>query len=443
MDAIIHTATQLQGTLSVPPDKAIIHRAVLTAALASGATTLRPWPQAEDCQRTLQAVRALGVETHQEEDALVLQGRGTAQLRPAAGPIECGESGTTLRLTAGVLAGQPFSSILAAASSLSRRPMRRITEPLSQMGAYIEGAQGPGAREVYPPLTIHGRRPLKALRYTLPVASAQVKSAVLLAGLFAAGRTTVVEPYPTRDHTERALRAFGITVSRHGPEVAVEPGALTSPGTLHIPGDFSSAAFFIVAALCVPGAALTLRGVSLNPTRTGLLTVLQRMGAALDIAPTEEGWEPSGTITARASRLKAVTVAPAEVPGIIDELPILMVAAACAEGVSRFQGLAELRVKETDRIASMVEGLRRLGVTLRTPASDAVEIEGKAALRGEVVDSAGDHRTAMSLAVAGLVAQGTTQVKGAGCVTKSFPDFFDRLQPLAGGPSTVKTVDKA
>jgi 3-phosphoshikimate 1-carboxyvinyltransferase len=323
--------------------------------------------------------------------------------------------------------------------------MRRITEPLTQMGASIAGGQAGGAREIYPPLTIHGRRPLQAIRYTLPVASAQVKSAVLLAGLFASGRTTVVEPVPTRDHTERALSAFGVRVERLGAEVSVVPGRLLSPGGLTIPGDFSSAAFFLVAAVCVPGAELVVEGVSLNPSRLGLLALLTRMGAHVHVVPQDPvSWEPGGSITARASQLRAIEVRPEEVAGIIDELPILMVAAACAgPGTSRFSGLGELRVKETDRIASMVEGLQRLGVTVRTPAPDVVEIEGGRPLVGRVVDSAGDHRTAMSLAVAGLVAQGTTRIQGAGCVAKSFPDFFEQLQRLTGGSSTVKTVDKA
>ena len=319
--------------------------------------------------------------------------------------------------------------------------MRRIAEPLSHMGARIEGAaSGAGSSELFPPLTIHGRRPLKAIRYTLPIASAQVKSAILLAGLFADGRTTVVETLHTRDHTERMFRVFGLNVHGHDSEVSIEPGGLTSPGTVVLPGDFSSAAFFIIAASCAPGSRITLHEVGLNPTRTGLLKVLQRMGASVQIMQTDDSWEPRGTLVVEARRLHGTSVEAREVPSVIDELPILMVAAACAQGVSRFQGVGELRVKETDRIQSMINGLRQLGIQVRLPAPDTVEIEG-GRLTGAAVDSAGDHRSAMSLAVAGLIAEGITSVRGIECVNKSFPEFFDQLR-LVAGSATVKSVDK-
>ena len=440
MDVTVHRPPSLQGTLTVPPDKAICHRAVLIAALAKGATKICPWPSADDCQRTLQLIRQLGVTVTASPDVVRIEGCGA--LQAPTQELFCGESGTTFRLAAGLLAGQPFSATLAAGPSLSQRPMRRIVEPLSRMGATFGGSEAPaGGSEVYPPLTIHGRRPLTAIRYEMPVASAQVKSAVLLAGLFADGPTAVVEREPTRDHTERTLRHFGLNVRVSGREVSLEPGLLTSPGTLVIPGDFSSAAFFVVAAACVPGSRMTITDVSLNPTRVALLGLLKRMGAGVTWAVSDERWEPRGTITVEAHPLDGITLEATEAAGVIDELPILMVAAASAQGLTRLSGIGELRVKETDRIRSMVNGLRQMGLRIREGAPDTVEIEGTR-LRGADVDSAGDHRTAMSLAVAGLMADGVTTVRGAECVAKSFPDFFDRLGRLTSSP-TVKTVDKA
>ncbi len=441
MDAIIAQASVLRGTLSVPPDKAISHRAVLLAALAEGPTRLTPWPAADDCQRTLQVVQGLGVTVERTPREVLITGKGLGGLRPPRHPLDCGESGTAVRLAAGILSGQPFLSTLSAGPLLSRRPMRRVIEPLTQMGAQLKGASRvSGSQEVHPPLSVHGRRPLRAIRYEMQIASAQVKSAVLLAGLFADGRTSVVESQPTRDHTERMLRQFRVPVSRAGDETLVEPGPLISPGTLTIPGDISSAAFFCGAAACVSGSRIMVRDVGLNPTRTGVLEVLRRMGALVEISNADDAWEPRGSLVVEARPLQAVTVEAHEVPAVIDELPILMVAAACAKGTTRFSGVGELRVKETDRIQSMVSGLQQLGVRIRQVASDAVEVEG-GLLKGAVVESAGDHRTAMSLAVAGLIAQGRTVIRGADCVAKSFPEFFDLLQVLAGS-STVKSVDK-
>ena len=442
MDAVIHHSPPLRGTLTPPPDKAICQRAVLIAALAQGDTVIRPWPAADDCQRVLQLVQALGVVVKRSAQDLTIQGRGAEGLQAPTQDLFCGESATTFRLAAGLLAGQPFTSRLSAGPSLSRRPMRRIVEPLSEMGARLQGTvSSSGQAELVPPLTIQGRRPLRAIRYEMRLASAQVKSAILLAGLSADGRTTIVEPHQTRDHTERMLRHVGVRLECSGPEVSVEPGALASPGTVSLPGDFSSAAFFLVAAACVPGSRLTLQEVGLNPTRIGLLGILERMGASVHCSVNKERWEPRGTLVVEAQALRGTIVEPAEVPSVIDELAILMVAAACARGTTHFRGIGELRVKETDRIQSMVNGLRRLGVDVHLEPPDTVEITG-GSLRGAVVESAGDHRTAMSLAVAGLAAEGRTIVRGAECVAKSFPEFFDQLR-LATSFSTVKTVDNA
>jgi len=440
MDAVISSGLSLQGTLTVPSDKAICHRAVLAAAIAEGETVIHPWPDAEDCQRTLSLVQELGATVTRSGDTLRVLGRGKNGLCAPTRALQCGESGTTLRLAAGLLAGQPFTTTLCAGTALSRRPMRRIVEPLTQMGVVLEGATpSQEITELYPPLVIHGQRPLRAICYHMPVASAQVKSAILFAGLAADGVTTVVEQDETRDHTERMLQAFGVSIQQQGREVSVAPGDLHTPGELVIPGDFSSAAFFLVAAACVPGSQLVLHEVSLNPTRSRLIAILQRMGAHITSHVTADAWEPRGTITVRAAVLRAITLTGEEVPGVIDELPILMVAAACARGRSVFQGLGELRVKETDRIQSMMDGLQRLGVRLRLTAPEMLEIDGGSIQRG-IVESAADHRTAMSLAVAGLVAEGEVTVCGAECVAKSLPSFFSLLQHLTS-PSTVKTVD--
>ena len=442
MDAIIHHAGPLRGSVTLPPDKAICHRAVLLAALAEGETTIRPWPSAEDCQHTLRIIQQLGIPVRQSSALVQIRGRGLRGLQAPASSLWCGESGTTLRLAAGILAGQPFSSQLTAGPSLSHRPMRRIVEPLAQMGARLEGAAGADeSAECVPPLTIYGRSPLQAIRYEMPVASAQVKSAILFAALFAEGRSAVIEPQETRDHTERLLRACGVRVQRDGRCITIEPRQIASPGELALPGDFSSAAFFLVAASCVSGSRLTLHDVSLNPTRIRALEALIRMGARITSRMTQDGWEPRGTMTVERSPLHGLMLDAAQTPGLIDELPILMVAAACAQGTSRFEGLSELRVKETDRVRSLVEGLQRLGAAVRVPARDTVELDG-GALRGADVESAGDHRTAMSLAVAGLIAQGTTTIRAAECIAKSFPEFFDCLRAVAGS-STVQTIPSA
>ncbi len=430
METQIHGVSSLQGTLRVPPDKAICHRAVLASALAHGVTRIHPWSDADDCQWTLEVVKGLGVACKEPFEAVVIEGSGIAGLKPPQAELLCGESGTTLRLAAGVLASQPFRSQLSASPSLARRPMQRIVTPLTLMGAQIE-AQTQGEGTCTAPLVIQGRRPLRAIRFEPDVASAQVKSAILFAALGADGLTVVAEPYATRDHTERMLRQFGARVRVHDREVRLEPGELKSPGDVFIPGDVSSAAFFIVAGLIVPGSRVELVNVSLNPSRTRFLSVLERMGARFEIHLDNNDAEPYGRIIAQAQPLRTVQLLPDEVPGVIDELPILMVAASCAEGVSTFRGLAELRVKETDRVASMVNALHNLGAAVSEPEPDTVRIEGGKLRPGEI-ESAGDHRTAMSLAVAALTASGTSLIRDSECVRKSYPDFFKHLGQLCG-----------
>ncbi len=433
MDAVIRQASAIRGTLALPADKAICHRAALLCAIAKGATEIHPWSTAQDCQRTLDVLRGLGVSVTQTPSGIRIEGVGLHGLREPTGVLDCGDSGTTMRLSCGLLAGQPFTSVLAAGPSLSRRPMRRIVEPLSSMGARFKGAEG---GEVYPPLEVTGKRPLQAIRYPMPMASAQVKSAILLAGLYAEGPTEVIEPVETRDHTERMLNHFGVLV-RAGGNVILEGPAmnLSSPGRLRIPADPSSAAFFIVAATLVPDSRLALRDVGLNPSRVQFLEVLKRMGAAVQQKVEDDGWEPRGTITVESARLRGTTVLAGEVPLVIDELPILMVAACFAGGETRFEGLHELKVKETDRLHSMTAGLRAMDAQLVAHEAADLVIRGGRSLRGALVDSFGDHRTAMSLAVAGLMAEGTTTIQQADCVAKSLGSFFELLASVAGSSS--------
>lgn len=444
MDVIIRPASSIKGEAAVPADKAISHRAALLCALAEGQTDVAPWPAGDDCQRTLRLVEQLGVAVDRLPGGIRIHGVGLTGLRAPQGELDCGESGTTIRLAGGLLAGQPFVSRLTASPSLCRRPMRRIAEPLTQMGARIESAHHSGSSrheaELYPPLQITGRRPLHALRYVMPVASAQVKSAILLAGLSADGPVGVVESPPTRDHTERLLRLFGRSVDSKDGEVRLAPSqdALRSPGRLAIPGDPSSAAFLVVAAAALPGSSLTIQDVGLNPTRIQFLKVLQRMGAGITMSVEDDQWEPRGTIRVTASPLRGTTVEAHEVPRLIDELPVLMVASCAASGTTVFHGLSELRVKETDRLHSMTAGLRGLGAQVTTSDDATVTITG-GPLRGGTVESFGDHRTAMSLAVAGLIASGQTRIRGAECVSKSFTNFFDVLGSLVG-PSRVRAV---
>jgi 3-phosphoshikimate 1-carboxyvinyltransferase len=438
MDAVIAPARRgLRGRVRVPSDKAICHRIALACSVASGVTEVSPWSTAKDCRHTLEAMRQLGVKLTLDGARLRIEGAGVEGLRAPAAPIHCGDSGTTMRLLAGLLAGQPFASRITGSPQLLGRPMRRIVDPLVRMGARVEGASGFHPNEIYPPLAIAGRRPLEGLTYAMPIASAQVKSAILLAGLASRAPVTVVEPSSTRDHTERLLQRLGASVHRDGRAVTLEPVTrpLRAPGRLTVPGDPSSAAFLVVAAAIVPGSQVTIEGVGLNPSRMHFLTILRRMGASIQEELREE-WEPQGSLAVEGSALRAVTVGPDEVPLVIDELPALMAAAAVAQGTSRFEALAELRVKETDRLQSMLSGLSRMGAEIETIGASGLRITG-GPLRGAVVDSFGDHRTVMSLALAGLAAEGETTIRGAECVGKSFGEFFDVLASVAG-PDAVR-----
>jgi 3-phosphoshikimate 1-carboxyvinyltransferase len=428
---------RLRGTVVVPGDKSISHRAALLNAVASGPAVVENFLRAGDCLATLACLRALGVVWSLEDGGagrLRIEGAGREGLRESEDVLDAGNSGTTMRLLAGLLAGRPFFSILSGDSSLRARPMDRIVEPLRAMGAQLWGRGG----DSLPPLAIRGGD-LKGIRYRLPVASAQVKSAVLLAGLQADGETVVEEPVATRDHTERMLRAMGACLEREGSVLRLEPPRRElSPLSLRVPGDISAAAFWMVAAALHPDAEVHLPGVGINPTRSGVIDALRAMGADLEIGEErEQGGEPVADIVARSSRLSPTTIEGAMVPRLVDEVPVLAVAAALTPGRSVVRGAGELRVKESDRIGGTADGLRRLGARVEE-LPDGLAIEGAERLEGARCDSRGDHRLAMALAVAGLVGRGDTIVEGAEAAAVSYPDFWQDLRRLAPDKSGAR-----
>lgn len=420
--ATVMPARRVQGTLRVPGDKSISHRYALLAALARGRSELRNYAPGADCRSTLACLAGLGVDVNVAGDVVTLEGRGLRQFRAPAGPLDAGNSGTTMRMLAGVLAPQSFDTRLIGDPSLSRRPMRRVIEPLSRMGARIESTDG------HAPLTIHGSA-LRAIRFEPAVPSAQVKSAVLLAGLHADGETSVTEVAQTRDHTERALTVFGFDVDVNGLTVSVRGGRNGSAQSLSVPGDFSSAAFWMVAAAALPGSHVTIEDVGLNPTRAGLVDVLRRFGARVEVRVTAgQAGEPLGAITVVGDHTGSVQIAPEEVPGLIDELPAIA-ALAARGGEVGVRGAAELRVKESDRIAALVAGFRALGIEA-DERPDGFSIHGAGMPTGGVADAQGDHRMAMAFAIAALAAQGPSRIEGAEAVGISYPKFFETLQRL-------------
>ncbi|MBI3768051.1 MAG: 3-phosphoshikimate 1-carboxyvinyltransferase [Deltaproteobacteria bacterium] len=417
----------LRGTFTVPGDKSIAHRALLLGAIARGPTVVHGFASGADNRATLAACESLGVAVTARDGALHIDGRGWDGLRAPATTLDCRNSGTTMRLLAGMLAGRPFVSRLDGDASLRRRPMRRVLEPLARMGASIiaEGADGRA------PLRVEGR-PLRGATHVLPIASAQVKSALLLAGLQASGTTTVEEPASSRDHTERMLAEFGTRLTR-GPRAVTLAGPQELRGAnVRLPGDFSSAAFLIVAALLVPGSELRLTDVGVNPTRTGLLDVLAAMGASVLVEPeVGNGTEPRATLIVRSVPLRAARIGGELLLRAIDEFPILCVAAACAAGRSELRDAAELRAKESDRIAVMAETLARLGAHVEE-LPDGLTIEGPTRFAGGLVDSHGDHRIAMAAAIAALVATAPVTISDADCADVSFPGFYDLLAKAGG-----------
>ncbi len=455
----VSPVARLAGTVDVPGDKSISHRAALLGAIAEGRTEISGFLEGEDCLATLQAIRRLGAEvTREGAGHYLVDGAGLDGLQESADVIDCGNSGTSARLLLGVLAGQPFWSVLTGDASLRSRPMGRVTEPLRRMGATVFGRDD-GRRL---PLGVRGARPLKGLEYTSPVASAQVKSALLLAGLWAQAPVSIEEPALSRDHTERMLAAFGVLFARDGRRVTIHPGQRLRGQQVAVPADISSAAFFLVAAAIAGDAEITVKNVGVNPTRTGLLDVLRAMGASIEAIDhpglwargrddarsrsplgrgqgeashgegreTEPG-EPTADLVVTRSALNGVDVGGALIPRLIDEVPVLAVAACAAGGVTRIRDAAELRVKESDRIHGIARELGRMGAEIRE-LPDGLEIHGGRGLQGATVDSGGDHRLAMALVVAALAAAGPSVVEDTQCIETSFPGFVQAVNGLAG-----------
>jgi len=415
---IVQPGGNLQGEIRVPGDKSISHRSVMLGSLANGVTHVKGFLEAEDALSTLQAFRDMGVAIEGPNNGeLTIQGVGLHGLKASTKPLYLGNSGTSMRLLAGLLAGQSFNSTLTGDDSLSKRPMKRVTQPLAEMGAMIETTEKETA-----PLRIKGGQSLHGTDYLMPMASAQVKSCVLLAGLYADGETSVTEPAPTRDHTESMLAGFGYSVKREGNKVTVSGGGSLTACDIDVPSDISSAAFFMVGASIAENSEVLLRHVGINPTRTGIIDILNLMGAEIEIFnQTTVGGEPVADIRVRSSQLKGIDIPPGLVPLAIDEFPVLFIAAACAEGQTILTDAEELRVKECDRIQVMAEGLQILGIDAR-PTKDGMIIQGGKIGGGEVI-SHGDHRIAMAFAIAGLCAKEAISIQDCANVNTSFPPF--------------------
>lgn len=427
---IVSQINQLQGEVVVPGDKSISHRSAIFSGLAKGRSHIKNFLPSEDCLNTLEAMLDLGAEIEVIEE---LEGFGPTEfyldgcdgeLKPSCGPIDCGNAGTGMRLLAGLLAGQNFMSMLVGDESLSSRPMDRIIIPLSQMGAQFKAL---GEKAGCAPLEITGGN-LQAIEYTMPMASAQVKSAILLAGLKAQGTTIVHEPAPCRDHTERMLGAYGIEIKVEGRTMSLEGGQTLQAAEIQVPADVSSAAFWLVAASAMPGAEILLKNIGLNPTRDAVVTVLQRMGADIQILNKRQlGDEPVGDLLVKGSQLGRLEVLEEEVPNLIDEVPVLAVAGALSQGGFEIRNAKELRVKETDRIDTVVKNLRKMGAEVEE-FEDGMIVHGSAQLQGAQLESYGDHRIAMAFAIAGLFAQGKTVINDVDCVKTSYPTFEQTLQ---------------
>ncbi|MCX5750067.1 MAG: 3-phosphoshikimate 1-carboxyvinyltransferase [Candidatus Saganbacteria bacterium] len=425
----IHAAEKFQGEISVPGDKSISHRAIMLGALAKGKTTITNFLLGEDCLATVDCFKKLGTQI-EVGDRITVKGLGLSGFKAPQDTLYVGNSGTTIRILSGILAGQPFTTEITGDASIQKRPMKRIIDPLAQMGAIISGKKE--GEQIYPPLRISGGK-LRPITYKTPVASAQVKSAVLLAGLFAEGTTGVLEPEYSRDHTERMLKYFGARVRIEEKNIYVNGGPKLTAKEVDIPGDISSAAYFLVAAAIIPGAEIVIRDIGLNPTRTGILEVLRRMGAKVEVFDEEIiSGEPRGTIRVQGpgSRVQKIKIGGELIPRLIDEIPIITVLATQAEGQTVISDAKELRVKESDRIAAMCSELNKMGAKI-TPTEDGMIINGPTPLKGSTAQSYGDHRIAMSLAIAGLIADGETIIQDTECINTSFPGFSKLLEGLA------------
>lgn len=424
----IRPIKKLSGEIRVQGDKSISHRAVIIGSIAEGVTRVKNFLLSEDCIRTIRAFEAMGINIKVDGNNLEIYGKGTEGLKEPPDVMDMGNSGTSVRLLSGLLSGQPFFSVMTGDSSLRRRPMKRVVEPLRLMGADIRGRKG----GEFLPLSIYGGG-LQGISHRLTVASAQVKSALLFAGLFAGGKTAIEEVMPTRDHTECMLEYFGINVLRDGSTVTVEGGQKPHSRDIGVPGDISAASFFMVAASIIEGSEIVIRDMGVNPTRTGIIDILREMGASIEIYNLREmGKEPVGDIKVKFAPLKGVEIRGAMIPRSVDELPVLCVASAVAEGETVIKDAAELRVKESDRIAVMAECLSSLGVEVET-FDDGMKIKGGKRLKGVVCNSHGDHRIAMSMAIAGLIAEGETVIEDTECIKTSFPRFEETLREVCIG----------
>jgi len=420
----INPVKSLRGDVTVPGDKSISHRALMLGAIADGVTHIKNLLDCDDCNYTAEALRGAGVSIEVAPGEAFVKGLGISGLKKPDGVVNVGESGTSMRLLSGIFAAQRFDTTLSGKEALNRRPMNRIIEPLSLMGAKIGSVPGG-----YPPLVIKGSK-LQPISYRMQVASAQVKSAILLAGLYADGTTVVEEKNITRDHTERALKYFGADITSDGLLIKIKgPGRLLAKD-VEVPGDISSAAFLIACAVIVPGSSVRIKGVGTNPTRGGMLNVLSGMGAKIRLADQKDAFEPSADIIVESGRTKGIVIEKDTLPTLIDELPAIFVVAALSEGTTVIKGAEELRVKETDRIVSMRENLSRMGARIKIDGSD-ITIEGVRRLNGAKLKSFGDHRTCMAMHIAALAAEGESFMDDTECVSKSFPSFFKEMEKIS------------
>ncbi len=426
MNLRVGKTTKLEGQIEVPGDKSISHRAVMLGSLATGATRITNFLMGADCLSTIECFKNMGIEFIQEgKNTITVRGRGLYGLREPEDVLDVGNSGTTIRLMMGILAGQPFFSTVTGDSSIRKRPMGRVIEPLREMGAIINGRQ----KGTLAPISVQGRV-LRPIRFVSAVASAQVKSAVLLAGLYAKGQTTVWEPQKSRDHTERMLSYLGADIEVKDQVVKITGNPTLEGKPVEVPGDISSAAFFMVAGAIIPGSRVRINRVGINPTRTGIIEVLRRMGAEIKILNEDiVNGEPVGDIVVHGGELRSTVIEGSLIPRLIDEIPVIAVAAAVARGDTVIRDAAELKVKETDRISTMAGELRKMGVEVQE-LKDGMVINGPSAMKGAICESHGDHRVAMAMAVAGLVADGKTTIKNAECINVSFPGFENVLSQL-------------
>jgi len=421
----IKPVKRLSGEISVQGDKSISHRAVILGSIAEGTTRVTNFLPSEDCIRTIKAFEAMGINIEMNRNTLIINGKGLNGLTEPNDVMDMGNSGTSARLLCGLLSGQPFFSVMTGDSSLRRRPMKRIAEPLRMMGAAIWGRGGGD----FLPMCIKGSE-TEGITYKLPVASAQVKSAILFAGLYAKGRTSVEEITTSRDHTERMMDYFGINLERKGTTIIVEGGERPSARNVDVPGDISAAAFFMVGASIVSDSDVVIKDVGINPTRTGIIDILMKMGASIEILNQRKmGAEPAGDIRIKSALLKGVEIKGDIIPRCVDELPVICIAAAVAEGETVIKDASELRVKESDRIAVMAECLSRVGVEVET-YPDGIRIKGGRGFKGTVCNSHGDHRIAMSMAIAGLITEGEMTIEDTECINTSFPEFEETLRKL-------------